>query len=614
MTTLKEFLFSTDKDNPKSKKFGEIKGQKFIIPFLQRTYKWKPAQAIQLLEDLQEFTLPTNSKEKYCLQPLAVCRNGESWEVLDGQQRLTTLLILHRALFQWTGVESTPYKQNYAKEDGREDSILTNFLTESDLQDDIILTTNQDIYNMSRVRKEIKKWLASHPECIEYLKELFTPGGKDLLFLWYEVDYEARHKTFKNLNTGKIALTNADLVKALLLSENSTKIKDKALVAAQFREMEITLENDKFWYSICPYDSDSTHPRIDFLFNIVAQVSPSVYWANEDSARTSFDYFYNKKDNLQTEWEKVRDTFLRLTDLANSPESYHYMGYLVYISCNHARKQQRQQQRFKDTTWTVFKALELYREHGFDKAIEKMRQLIKKQLSLKELPDYLDKAQCRRVFVLHNIETILSRLEALKSIYPSKNDTDIAFPFELLYAHNWDIEHIASQTDNDLTSEKDRQDWLEGFKSDYADIATSCAEKIMAYSAATTKRDKDSTFNDLYKNTIAAIENQMKEKGLSPIGENDKDDISNLVLLDDHTNRSYHNSLMPRKRRVVLFAADEGLYEEKISVAYIPPCTLKVFQKSYNRATTNLTSLEWIKPDAEAYRKDIENKLEYYLS
>ena len=613
MAILKEFLFSIDKDNPDLKRFGEIKGQKFIVPFLQRTYKWNPSQARQLLEDLQEFAQPNNPKIRYCMQPLAVCKSGDGWEVLDGQQRLTTLLMVHRVLFGWSGIEFAPYQQRYSKEEEYEDSGLTKFLIESNLQDNSIITTNQDIYNMSRVRREIKEWLDTHQECIELLKKLFTPNGKDLLFLWYEVDYEARHKTFENLNTGKIALTNADLIKALLLSESSLGIKDKALIASQFREMEIALEDDKFWYSICPYDSDPTHPRIDFLFNLVAQVNPAIYWANEDSARTSFDYLYYKKDKLQSEWEKVRDTFVRLKDLANSPESYHYMSYLIYFSSSHARKQQRQQHRYKDTTWAVSKALNLYRSYGFDKAIEKMRQLIKDKLSLNgELPDFNNKAQCRRILVLHNVETILSRLKALKKVSPDIKTIDIAFPFELLYAHNWDIEHIASQTDNDLTSANDRQDWLNGFKSDYADEASSLACKIEAFLKAKSTRDKDATFNDLYKDAIVVIEETMKEKGLSPV--DDKDDISNLVLLDDHTNRSYHNSLMPRKRRIILFAADEGLNEEKISVAYILPCTLKVFQKSYNRNTKNLGSLEWIQSDAESYKKDIENKLKFYLS
>lgn len=614
MAILKEFLFSIDKSDPDSEKYGAIEGLKFIIPFLQRTYKWSPTQAIQLLEDLQEFTQPDNPKKRYCMQPLAVCKNDEGWEVLDGQQRLTTFLMVHRVLFGWTGTESAPYKQQYAKEKGTEVSDLAYFLTESSLQDDSIITTSQDIYNMTRVRREIKKWLDrdDNKECKERLKELFLPGGKDLLFLWYEVNYESRHKTFENLNTGKIALTNADLVKALLLSENSTGIKDKALVASQFREMELALEDNKFWYSICPYDSDSTHPRIDFLFNLVAQVSPATYWKNDDSARMSFDYFYRKKNELQNEWEKVRDTFVRLRDLANSPKSYHYMSYLVYYASSHSRKQQRQQQRYKDKTWAVSEALDLYRKYGFPNSINKMRELIKNKLSLNgELPDFNDKVKCRHVFVLHNVESLLKRIESLENASLEIRSMDITFPFELLYSQNWDIEHIASQTDNDLTRAKDRQDWIDGFKSDYAELIPTLEEKIKAYLEARSQKEKDAAFNELYKDAIESIENQMKIRGLNPI--EDKDEISNLVLLDEHTNRSYHNSLMPRKRRIILFAADDGLKDENISVAYILPCTLKVFQKSYNRDTKNLTSLEWIQPDAEAYKKDIEDKLKYYL-
>lgn len=117
MATLKEFLFSIDKCNPESEKYGAVEGLQFIIPFLQRTYRWSPTQAIQLLEDLQEFTNPENTKMRYCMQPLAVCKNGESWELLDGQQRLTTFLMIHRVLFGWTGIESAPYIQLIARPD-----------------------------------------------------------------------------------------------------------------------------------------------------------------------------------------------------------------------------------------------------------------------------------------------------------------------------------------------------------------------------------------------------------------------------------------------------------------------------------------------------------------
>lgn len=618
MAELKEYLFVTSQGqtNRNKETYGSIMGQKYIIPFLQRAYKWTPVQALQLLADLKEFVHPNNTKNKYCMQPLAVCKREDGWEVLDGQQRLTTLLLLYRILFDG----NLPYTLTYERQSNdASDCDITEYLMANDISDHEVKVSNQDLYNMSRVHRAIQKWVLENESYKKQLQELFQPGGKDLLFLWYEVTQDERHKTFQNLNTGKIALTNSDLVKALFLSNfldnNLNGIQDKSLLAAQYREMEIWLENDRFWYAICPYDSDSEHPRIDFIFNLVANISPKEYWATEESARLSFDYLYGQKHCLNEKWNDIRNTFIRLKDLVRDSKTYHYMGYLVYHSSSNSRKRERQRQKYKDKLWAVSEVLELYKQHGFTKCVEEIRALIKGKLNLeKELPGFEEKAQCRRVFLLHNIETILQRVDSLRMANLNIESAENTFPFELLYSQNWDIEHIASQTENDLTSDKDREIWLSGLKSDYHDIYKDLKNQIVNYINANTKEVRESAFNELYRTAIERIETDMRNRDLNPIIETEKDKIWNLVLLDDHTNRSYHNSLMPGKRRIILYAADHGLECENIEVAYIPPCTLKVFEKSYIRDPQKLTTLEWIQHDAEAYEKDIRNKLKFYLS
>lgn len=352
------------------------------------------------------------------------------------------------------------------------------------------------------------------------------------------------------------------------------------------------------------------------LFLIWSQkISPKEYWVTEESARLSFDHFYAKKHCLNEIWKDIRDTFIRLKDLVNDSKTYHYMGYLVYHASSNSRKQERQRQKYKDTLWAVSEVLDLYKQHGFTRCVEEMQSLIKTKLNLdKELPGFDEKAQCRRVFVLHNIETILQRLDSLKRADLNIGSAENVFPFELLYSQNWDIEHIASQTENDLTADKDREIWLSGLKSDYHDIYIDLKNQIDDYLNAKTKEERKSAFNMLHRLAIESIEADMRNRDLCPIRETEKDRIWNLVLLDDHTNRSYHNSLMPGKRRTILYAADDGLKDENIEVAYIPPCTLKVFEKTYIRDPRRLTTLEWIQHDAEAYEKDIRYKLQFYLS
>ena len=72
---------------------------RYRIPAYQRGYRWEPQQVSQLLEDIRDFTQRENPqpKEFYCLQPLVLRRNYDgAFEVVDGQQRLTTLLLILR--------------------------------------------------------------------------------------------------------------------------------------------------------------------------------------------------------------------------------------------------------------------------------------------------------------------------------------------------------------------------------------------------------------------------------------------------------------------------------------------------------------------------------------
>ena len=77
----------------------------FIIPDFQRPYSWEVEQCEQLWDDISSFIseqIDNEGKEKYFLGSIVVYpndKNEHTWEIVDGQQRLTTLLILIRLLF-----------------------------------------------------------------------------------------------------------------------------------------------------------------------------------------------------------------------------------------------------------------------------------------------------------------------------------------------------------------------------------------------------------------------------------------------------------------------------------------------------------------------------------
>lgn len=71
-----------------TKLVGSIEGE-FFVPSYQRGYRWGNEEVVRLLDDIY-----TNGTKNYCLQPVVVKNNGETFELIDGQQRLTTLFIL----------------------------------------------------------------------------------------------------------------------------------------------------------------------------------------------------------------------------------------------------------------------------------------------------------------------------------------------------------------------------------------------------------------------------------------------------------------------------------------------------------------------------------------
>ena len=82
------------------KTIGELLDDKFFIPSYQRGYRWTKRQVEDLLNDVWDFITKPGKKENewYCLQPIVVKKTNSHYEVLDGQQRLTTIFLILKHL------------------------------------------------------------------------------------------------------------------------------------------------------------------------------------------------------------------------------------------------------------------------------------------------------------------------------------------------------------------------------------------------------------------------------------------------------------------------------------------------------------------------------------
>ena len=324
------------------KPFSELKGMTFHIPYQQRGYKWTVSNVEELLNDLRDFN--DSSKKLYCLQPLAVVPLGENkYSVLDGQQRLTTLYLLYVYL---CGL--SPYAFEYERDDSDKLSRSECLMNIASI-DSGIANENIDFYYIYKAYHHIDTVFSQWAECengdtdeIEKrkisLKQSFIQllehrkEEKSIQIIWYEVAQDKQYETFRNLNSGKIYLTNTDLIKALFLNrESGLPAIERIEAAATFERMEHEMQNDHFWYMINANELRNGQTRMDFLFNLVSGCKQSDY---DIDSRWSFRHYFAKPETgtLSEKWKSVRHTFLRLKDMYDDIYSYHYIGFLTYNS------------------------------------------------------------------------------------------------------------------------------------------------------------------------------------------------------------------------------------------------------------------------------------------
>ena len=143
----------------------EGKAESFFIPSYQRGYRWTERQVEDLLDDINAFTpIPiekSNSKTWYCLQPIVVKKkNDTEWDVIDGQQRLTTMFLILHHLNQGY-IENRRKKLFSLRYETRENS--ADYL-QNDLNGETINNTNIDYFFISSAYKTICDWFRNKGE------------------------------------------------------------------------------------------------------------------------------------------------------------------------------------------------------------------------------------------------------------------------------------------------------------------------------------------------------------------------------------------------------------------------------------------------------------------
>ena len=222
-----------------------------------------------------------------------------------------------------------------------------------------------------------------------------------------------------------------------------------------------------------------------------------------------------------------------------------------------------------------------------------------------DMDGFPPKTECRPILLLHNIQTIIRQNKCIESGNKFGN-VFYRFPYNLYKTNHknigWDVEHIDSNTENELRNQNDRIEYL---KLTYLGITDEEIKQEISTLLLSGNIDDDK---------FGAIRKKITNE--DHLSSEDKNKIWNFALLDSKTNRGYGNAPFPAKRRVII-GKDQGLkyiinpeggvvnVETKLEVpTFIPICTRNAFLKYYTTSqATNLTA--WLKEDAEAYLNDM---------
>ena len=562
---------------------------RFVIPSYQRGYRWHKEDAEKLLTDLLAHT-----ENSYCLQPLELQGLGErdipSWimkktcdwrdygycRVVDGQQRLTTVSIVAHILgcsLDWDILYDT------------EETLLSEMLPcKSDLTINDFF--RKQVYEsaetfIGKLNNEKRERLFHYfsGDCSRY--SIVFPTH--YLPLDEKTDPEG-HNAFSRLNAGKTPLTSSELIRALYMVQNNGLSENQRIeIAKEWELIETTLNQEQYWRMFKAGTLADTPTRIDLLFALVLKTQYQKFnWDGlKINPRIIFETleteYYNRKIDLQKLWHEVIRCFWWIQSSYEDVETYNYLGWLALCTDN--------------MVFTVYQAfLNNPSKENFRKTL--VRKILENGIC--DPPLRYENPNLKDLLLLLNI------LECNKS--------KVRFAFDCL--DSYDVEHIDSQTPNDLSNESDRLIWLKSIWGEYPDARNTILETIKTEIPNASEQSIDevikafckqqfsdealTSFRDILQKCRSIAEAEMIA---------DKHALGNLTLLNSHINRSYKNAVFPRKREKIIEAIEDGSQ-------YIPICTIKVFTKFYTKKADHLT--EWTQRDFDCYQEQMEKLLDEF--
>ncbi len=320
----------------------------FRIPDYQRAYSWTSQQRKDLFEDL--IKTHAKGKDEGHFMAAVVCLRRETKElgtdefqmldVVDGQQRITTLIILFKAICLALDPEHGPEKKLLEE--------MSDLLVKPDSDELLLLQTNHDsshhFADFLRKGKSVavttakttadRQILSAIEDCQQFLRK-WKENGNDLLslgallknrlyFLLHEIEEEkAVYTVFEVLNSRGLSVSWLDRLKSILMgiafelpkADNDALIKE---LHTKWRDI----------YAVIGLRQGLSTESLRFAATLRASAAPSRPMSEEDSVHALRDLALNDAKRLR----EVASWLLEVTKATDQVVANHRLNAVTRIS------------------------------------------------------------------------------------------------------------------------------------------------------------------------------------------------------------------------------------------------------------------------------------------
>ena len=615
-------IFSTDSSEGC---LGQYDAAKYHIPAYQRGYKWasiKPTDAVQvLMNDLWEaFQSSKNSNRKeYYMQYITVKKivRENHLEVIDGQQRLTSFSILLSVLNMLLNNEENIVKNklDYA--------IREDFFNEYIYEHDKLLVfveakykkegldingefkNNQDIFYLHSAAQYIYKFCDEKidkddeglplNDGLQKLKEFTDFILNFVKIIVNEVEpHIDSERVFRNLNSNKVPLTEAELIKGLLLTKAARSNFEQSN-KKHFREvLEVRTALGRQWDEIATWVNDKKVKHFFFSANneefteksFNKRIGREISMGREkiahekallllmlsmtfnkdieikDSQYLLFNYFHSETKNNNSSLElliKLKEIFLILKDRFQNDQIYNVMGYQFFVEGSGENKINY---LTKNIYWS--------KEKLFSELIKDRN---------KHLPSNLDELKYGNEYNTQIHKVLL----ALNVFETAKEKTEIRFDFyNFRVKNNWSLEHIFPQSPEgtwrgitQILTDEEKKEILKMIGDEYENIQE--VKRVLSLPERTVD-EKEIYYKALQKTWV----NNLGNMSLLALPDNSSNGCAMFKLKRDNVNELIQNG------------------------SFVPKHTFEIFNK-INIQSDSI--LKWTKEDSDAHFKYIKETI-----